>query len=77
MTDNSNVSDIPALKKVWNYKVSLLKELFNQLEEGQQNKFNRFFGGVATIDPDKIDHATFLCEKTIKENKEKQTLLNS
>lgn len=60
------------IEQIREFTNAKLRELFDQLEEGQQNKFNRIFGEIGKIDKDKIEHAIYLCEKTIQENLEKK-----
>jgi len=57
-----------SLDKIKNYKKLILTNLYNDCTVSQQDKFNRIYGSLDSIPDEKIEHAIFLCEKTIEEN---------
>lgn len=65
-----------ALEQIQQYKNKVLQDLVDQLEEGQQNKFRRFYPDISKLEERTFDHAVFLCEKTIKENSERKENYN-
>ncbi len=48
----------------------ILRDLFSQLNEGQQGKFKRIYKSVDVMSAEKIPWAIAICERTIKGNQE-------
>lgn len=48
-----------------------LKTLLDQCTEKQIELFNRMYGSINDIPADKIPHAIFQCEETIKKNQKR------
>ena len=63
-----------ALKRIENFRIQVLQELYDQCTEKQQELFNRIFTkGINKMPRKDIDGAIELCERTIiKNNKQKQ-----
>jgi len=53
------------------HKREIIKDFLAQFPDGYVEKFNRIFGSIDTIDPDKMEGAISLCERTFNNLKEK------
>jgi len=58
------------LKKIAEFKHEELRRLLKQCTPGQIDLFNRMYGSVDDIAPEKMDWAIQQCERTIKKNEE-------
>lgn len=70
-----------SLKRIKKFKKKILRELYDQCTEGQQDLFNRMYGSIQVIPEEKVELAILQCERTIKKNrnrssKEKREELN-
>ncbi len=60
-----------SLQKIKDYKMQILRSLYNQCTEPQQVLFCRMYKSVDEIPEDRIDWAIQQCERTIEANKGK------
>ncbi len=66
-----------ALEKIEKYKRDILRELFSQCTEKQQEFFDHMYAyGIENMPEDKINWAIKQCENTIKRNNLKKEIPN-
>ena len=51
--------------KTGDFARNLIRELLDQLPKGYQDKFNRIYGSIETIEIEKMRHAYYLCKNSL------------
>lgn len=64
-----------SLEAIKEYRHQILRDLLAQCNPNQVDIFNRMYGSIDTIPHEKMDWAIQQCERTIRNNKAKDSSL--